>query len=194
MPEINEEEREGRVKRCSKALASLVAHPLQFGNVLKLIDLYADFECWHPTLDAMLESAKFELSIELHCARMLPKKRPDGPSKGSREAWSNWAAKHHSSKLHKFRVFYWELANSSKFELHDRYAIVGGELADGSLPFAGIGVGKGWDQAPSSKREVETSFWHVSGKDQKVHWDHYSEQSKVLQRDPMEDVVWLKCR
>ena len=192
VPEIDEEERDGRVKRDANDLASLVAHPLRFGSILKLIDPYADYEGWHPTLDAMLSTAHQDLAVELHCARTLAGKRPNGPSNGSRNAWINWAKSQHSQKLASLRVYYWEELSPAAVELHDRFAIIGNSTSTGSLPFSGIGVGKGWDQAPRNEREVETSFWHLSRKDQKLHWGCYSEGSAVFSRRTDEDVKWFR--
>jgi hypothetical protein len=188
VPELNKDNRGKMVCRDASSLASLVAHPLQYGNRLKMIDPYADYEGWHPTLDAMLKSAKHRLSIELHCAREVPNKRPHGPSDGNRKAWEDWAKSHQN--LHRLHVFYWNISDKSVLENHDRYAIVAGDLAGKSVPFTGIGVGKGWDPAPYSKRKVETWVSHVSRKDQRKLWDHYSDQSVTLKRDSREDVLW----
>lgn len=191
VPELDEDERTWSVRRDANSLASLVAHPLRFGDVLKVIDPHADYERWHPTLDAMVRHAKPGIVIELHCSRRIAaKKGKDGPSESFRKAWENWARSQTSGKLQSFHVYFWE-ESKPPAELHDRHAIIGATTASGGPePFAGVSVGKGWDQAPPSERNLETSFSIMSRKDQKLHWGHYSDQSKVFERDPNEDVRW----
>jgi hypothetical protein len=190
VPEFDIDNRSRMVRRDAKSLASLVAHPLQFGNRLKMIDPYADYEGWHPTLEEMLRLAKHKLTIELHCARCVPRKRPDGPSEGARKAWCKWAeSSPQRAKLHRLHVFFWRIEDKSVLENHDRYAIVSNDVGNGSMPFAGISVGKGWDQAPPRQRKVETYFGHLPKIDQKKFWEHYTENSVTLKRDTSEDVV-----
>jgi hypothetical protein len=191
VPELDEDERIWSVKRDAECLASLIAHPLCFGNILKMIDPHADYERWHPTLDAMLRYANYGIVIELHCARRIAaEKGKIGPSESFRKAWENWAGKQRPGKLKRFTVFFWEELDRAVVELHDRHAIVGVEYRGVSEPFAGVSVGKGWDQARSGERNLETSFSLMSRKDQKTHWRHYCDGSTVLRRNVPEDVCW----
>lgn len=191
--ELDEDERTWSVRRDARSLASLVAHPLRFGDTLKLIDPHADYERWHQTLDAMLEHANHGVIIELHCSRKkAATEGKKGPSETFRAAWQSWAHSQASGKLRSFAVFFWDELRKPAAELHDRHAIVGATTSDNPQTFAGISVMKGWDQAPASERNLETSFSCMSRKDQKLHWGHYCDGSTVFSRDSSEDVRWVR--
>lgn len=194
VPELDEDERTWSVRRDADSLASLVAHPLRFGDVLKMIDPYADFERWHPTLDAMVRHANPGIVIELHCSRRIAAGRgKTGPSECFRNAWENWASSQRPGKLRSFHVCFWEALETPVAELHDRHVIIGATIdSASSQPFAGVSVFRGWDQAPPHELNLETSFSIMSRKDQKLHWEHYSDQSKVFSRDRSEDVLWIQ--
>jgi hypothetical protein len=191
VPELDEDERTWNVRLNAKDLAALVAHPLSFGNFLKMIDPHADYERWHSTLDAMLHFANPGIIIELHCSRKnATQKGADGPSDSFRNAWANWAKNQSSKKISRLSVFFWEELDHPLAELHDRHVIIGASTSRGSEPFAGVSVGKGWDELPKGKRHLETSFSLMSRKDQKIHWKNYSAESSVFKRYANEDVLW----
>ena len=193
VPELDEDERLWHVCRNADSLASLVAHPICFGDVLKMIDPYADYERWHPTLDAMLRFANPGISIELHCSRKIAVgKGADGPSTSFRRAWETWAQNQPSGKMIRLSVYFWEELRPAAVELHDRHVIIGATTSKGAIPFAGVSVGKGWDQAPPHERHLTTSYSLMSRKDQEIHWKNYSTRTIAFNRHTSEDVHWIK--
>jgi len=191
VPELFRSNNKGTVSRTAEDLAELVRHPMRFATVLKIVDPHTSLERWTPTINAMLRHAGRGVSLEIHCAR-FPSRDSGPPTEACRRNWRLWAdSQCKDTLLENLHVFFWDQKRPIQEELHDRYAVMGHGIDSEAKPFAGVQVGKGWDQARPPE-DPHTTFSFLPKVDYQSKWESYSSDSSVLSRETLEDVIWSK--